>query len=65
VEYAVRLAAAAGVRQLALFHHDPAHDDDAVDALLAGARQLAAEVGGFEVMAASEGQRLRFGGPRE
>ena len=60
VEYAVRLAAATGVRRLALFHHDPAHDDDALDALLEGAQRLAAEIGRFEVSSASEGQQLRF-----
>jgi phosphoribosyl 1,2-cyclic phosphodiesterase len=60
VDYAVRLAAAAGVRQLALFHHDPAHDDNAIDGLLVGARQLAAELGHLDVVAASEGQRLTF-----
>ena len=27
----VRLARAAGVRRLAIFHHDPSHDDDAMD----------------------------------
>lgn len=41
VDYAVRVAAEAGVRRLALFHHDPAHDDTMVDCLLAGARTTA------------------------
>jgi ribonuclease BN (tRNA processing enzyme) len=40
VDDAVRLALEAGVKHLALFHHDPSHDDDKVDALLAHARQL-------------------------
>ena len=31
IEYAVWLAAEAGVKQLALFHHDPAHTDDVLD----------------------------------
>ena len=35
VGYAVRVAAAAGARRLALFHHDPAHGDDTVDRLVA------------------------------
>lgn len=60
VDYAVRLAAAAGVRTLALFHHDPGHDDDTVDGLLRGARELAAQVGAFEVLAAAEGCSLHF-----
>ena len=31
--YAVHVAASSGVRSLALFHHDPSHDDDRLDAL--------------------------------
>jgi phosphoribosyl 1,2-cyclic phosphodiesterase len=60
VDYAVRLAAAAGVRQLALFHHDPAHDDDALDRLLVEARRLAAGLGDLDVLAAREGQCLVY-----
>ncbi len=33
------VAEAAGVKQLALFHHDPAHDDDFMDALCARAQK--------------------------
>ena len=40
-EYATELAAATDVRQLALTHHDPSHDDASLDALEASARQLA------------------------
>ena len=57
VDYAVRVAREAGVGTLVLFHHDPAHDDDQIDALLAEARQLAGP-GGPEVLAASEGLTL-------
>lgn len=54
VDYAVHVAAEANVKRLALFHHDPSHDDDMVDCLLAGARVSAA--GRIdEVMAAYEG----------
>ncbi len=35
----VRLCRAAGVRQLAIFHHDPEHDDDAMDAIAAEANR--------------------------
>jgi phosphoribosyl 1,2-cyclic phosphodiesterase len=35
---ATRVAAAAGVKQLVLFHHDPSHDDVTMDAILADAR---------------------------
>jgi len=37
----VSLALNASVRQLALFHHDPGHDDDQMDAVLESARKLA------------------------
>ena len=54
VDYAVHVAATAGVKRLALFHHDPSHDDDTVDCLLAGAHERAA--GRIdEVVAAAEG----------
>jgi phosphoribosyl 1,2-cyclic phosphodiesterase len=37
VAHAIRLAELAGARTLAPFHHDPAHDDDELDALFASA----------------------------
>ncbi|OLE67738.1 MAG: hypothetical protein AUI36_06290, partial [Cyanobacteria bacterium 13_1_40CM_2_61_4] len=44
-----------------LFHHDPTRDDDAVDRIVAGARDLVARVGGAtEVFAAAEGQLLEL-----
>lgn len=56
---AVDLAASSGVRRLVLFHHEPAHDDSAVDALLVAARTHAGRVGpGLIVDAAREGMRL-------
>jgi phosphoribosyl 1,2-cyclic phosphodiesterase len=61
IEYAVHVAREAGARQLALFHHDPAHSDDEVDALLLGAREVAARTTGVSVFAASEGQVLSLG----
>jgi ribonuclease BN (tRNA processing enzyme) len=60
VDYAVLVAKEAGVRSLALFHHDPAHDDAMVDRLLAGARGRSASVGGPPVLAAAEGLRLEL-----
>jgi ribonuclease BN (tRNA processing enzyme) len=54
IEYALWLAEHAGVKQLALFHHDPTRQDDDLDQLT----QLAAEAGkaaGVDVIAASEG----------
>jgi phosphoribosyl 1,2-cyclic phosphodiesterase len=53
---AVALAGAAGVRQLILFHHDPDHEDEQVDGLLAEARAEAAK--GLAVDAAREGWTL-------
>ena len=60
-DFAVHLAREAGVRRLALFHHDPTHHDDAVDAILAGARSLAQGSGIDEVLAAHEGLVISFG----
>jgi phosphoribosyl 1,2-cyclic phosphodiesterase len=60
VDYAVWLAAEAGARRLAMFHHDPSHDDHMLEALeqhaIACGRPL-----GVEVFAAREGQRLVLG----
>ncbi|MGD9797498.1 MAG: MBL fold metallo-hydrolase [Acidimicrobiia bacterium] len=59
VDYAVRVAAEAGVRRLALFHHDPAHADGEVDAILRRAREHA----GYrvpEVLAAHEDLTVSF-----
>jgi phosphoribosyl 1,2-cyclic phosphodiesterase len=44
-EYAVWLAAQAGVARLALFHHDPAHDDEELDGILGAAIECAAKLG--------------------
>ncbi|MCU1398307.1 MAG: hypothetical protein JWN62_1416 [Acidimicrobiales bacterium] len=57
VEYAVWLAAEAGVKQLALFHHDPTRCDDAID-LITKAARIMGERKGVEVVAASEGLTL-------
>jgi CheY-like chemotaxis protein/phosphoribosyl 1,2-cyclic phosphodiesterase len=58
-ELAVEFARAAGVRTLALFHHDPGRTDDDQDDLLAACRERAAAGRhGPEVFAASEGQEL-------
>ena len=57
VDFAVELARAAGVRKLVLFHHDPSHDDDAMDELVGYARTCAGP-GGPEIIGAYEGLRL-------
>jgi ribonuclease BN (tRNA processing enzyme) len=55
VEYAVRVAAEAGAKRLALFHHDPSHGDDVIDRLLVDARGFAEGTSVTEVIAAAEG----------
>ncbi|MHB1533015.1 MAG: MBL fold metallo-hydrolase [Acidimicrobiales bacterium] len=57
IDYALGLARRAGIPRLVLFHHDPAHDDDTMDRILAEAR-VAAGADGPEVIAAYEGLRL-------
>jgi CheY-like chemotaxis protein len=58
-EYAVGLAAAAGVKRLVLTHHDPSHDDSFVAALEARARAYAKQIGcAVEVRCAYEGLDL-------
>jgi len=54
IEYAMHVAREAGVRRLALFHHDPEHNDEMLDRLLASAR--VDPIGaGVEIFAAHEG----------
>jgi phosphoribosyl 1,2-cyclic phosphodiesterase len=58
-EQAIGLAREAGCRRLVLFHHEPEHDDEAIDRLLAGARDHAvAHAPGLAVDAAMEGMAL-------
>jgi phosphoribosyl 1,2-cyclic phosphodiesterase len=54
VDYAVALAARAGVGQLVLFHHDPSHDDEALDRMLERAVALG-RPSGLTVSSAAEG----------
>ncbi len=53
-EFAIRVAAEAGARRLALFHHDPSHGDDVVDRIAGEARRLAEGTSVVEVFAAAE-----------
>jgi len=62
VDYAVNVAAKAGVDRLVLFHHDPSHDDDTLDRLLAEARALPAAAGITEVLSAHEGLTIALSG---
>jgi CheY-like chemotaxis protein len=56
MEYAVDVGLAAGVKRLALFHHDPTHGDDMLDRLVEVCRRrVAASHGALEVFGAAEG----------
>jgi CheY-like chemotaxis protein/phosphoribosyl 1,2-cyclic phosphodiesterase len=58
-ELAVDFARAAGVKRLALFHHDPLRDDAALDRLVESCCQRAVG-GGLDVFAAAEGQTIEL-----
>ena len=58
-DYVTDVAIMAGVRRLALYHHDPLHDDDSVDKIVDYCRDRVAEAGAtLEVFAAAEGQEV-------
>lgn len=57
-DYAVHVARESGARTLALFHHDPVHDDDQVDRMRDAACDVSARLGGPEIVAAYEGLRV-------
>ncbi len=66
VDYATEIAMAAGVKQLALFHHDPLHDDAEIARMEGVARHLVTERGaGLDVLAAAEGLTLEVQGSRQ
>ena len=64
IDHALDTAAAAGVRKLALFHHDPGRSDDELDAISLAMAQHEHELG-FDVIVATEGLDLAVGGPIE
>jgi diguanylate cyclase (GGDEF)-like protein len=61
IDYATDIAVAAGVSRLALFHHDPTHDDEIINILEQGARDRAAGAG-VDVFAAAEGMAFHISG---
>jgi phosphoribosyl 1,2-cyclic phosphodiesterase len=63
VDDVVRLALAARVKRLYLFHHDPAHDDERIDSMLKHAEGLVRACPGSTliVKAAREGEELVLG----
>lgn len=59
IDYVIQISLVAGVRRLALFHHDPRHDDDTLQALEEKARAFARDQGSeMEVFFAREGDEL-------
>jgi len=59
VEYALAVCRRAGVRKVALTHHDPSRDDDAIDRIVERAgSELKRTCGAMEVSAAAEGSIL-------
>src|SRR5262249_17031050 len=63
IEYATDVAVSARAARLALFHHDPAHDDAILRDLENKARQRAASFGSdVEIFCAAEGLQLEFTG---
>ncbi len=58
--YAVQVAREAGARRLALFHHHPDRDDDAIDRLLEVTRRTGERLGVDEVVAAADGLVVRL-----
>lgn len=64
IDYVVDIAMVAGVRRLALFHHDPAHDDEALDRIERHARSRVSKHGGhLDVFCAREGQTIALAEP--
>jgi diguanylate cyclase (GGDEF)-like protein len=65
IDYATDVAMAAGAKRLALFHHDPTHDDTAIKELENRARARAASLGSeIEIFAAAERHELEIAGQR-
>ena len=57
----VQIALAANAARVALFSHDPMHDDDAIDRKVAHCRELADAAGtGLEILPAIEGQAIEL-----
>ena len=60
IEYALAVARFAGVKQLALTHHDPRRDDAALDDLVGALHADSRRTSGPHVFAAAEGQGLEL-----
>jgi phosphoribosyl 1,2-cyclic phosphodiesterase len=60
-DYALQVAAQAGVRELVLFHHDPGHSDEELDEMTERIGERAAQLGVSSVVCATEGLKLSVG----
>lgn len=56
----VKLALKAGIKTLYTTHHDPAHNDDFIDAMLADARSIVPESSRLEIHGATEREKILF-----
>ncbi len=57
--YVTDVAMAAGVRRVALFHHEPTHQDERIDEMVTFCQQRARDAGAnLEVLAAAEGATI-------
>ena len=63
VEFAVHVAVTSGAKRLALFHHDPSHDDDTVDRLIDRAVGAVPAGESLEIVAAAEGLTISLADP--
>lgn len=65
VEYSLQVCKTAGVKQLAITHHDPLRTDDAVDEVIAELRRAVGPSESIHVFGAAEGMVLDYRGTRE
>ena len=63
IDFAIHVALTAGAKRLALFHHDPSHDDDTVDRLLTEARASLPAGSSLEIIAAAENLTVTLADP--
>ncbi len=61
-QYALEVAKQSKAKALALFHHDPTHDDHSIEEMEQKLRLQGTQVGVEKVFAAREGMRLTFAG---
>ena len=58
-DYTVKISLQAGAKLLVLFHHDPMHDDDFVDAIVDAAKKISWQAGSStKIIGAQEGLEL-------